>query len=224
MVSRLKTFVEQNQPTGNRLKMDVSGATLQMPKSVDTSQVQEPWWSVAGDDKKSVNKRLDEFMYTLLFSEYDEIVVAGHSHLFRDCFRKYLGEDAVKKDATLCKNIIKQKIQNAGVVKLELPDILGGGETDVLLKLSYGVSLSDIAPIRSVALFGGSKLTGSSGTNVVKEQFSSSGFGEGGAASKEERKGLLAACCQQKADRKDEIAFDSNGDGANSNNAVGKSY
>ncbi len=66
-----------------------------MPKSVDVSQVQEPWWSVSGDDKKSVNKRLDEFMFTLLFSEYDEIVVAGHSHLFRDCFRKFLGASAI---------------------------------------------------------------------------------------------------------------------------------
>lgn len=200
-----------------------------MPKSVDTSQVKEEWWSAGGDDKKSVNKRLDEFMYTLLFSEYESIVVAGHSHLFRDVFRKYLGEKAVNENAVLCKDIIKQKIENAGCIKLEISDVLGagvgsGGDVDMLFKLANGVSLSDIAPIQSIALFGGSKLTGKTGTNVVKEQFSSSGFGEGGAASKEEKKGLLAACCNQRADRTGEIAFDSNGNNANAAAEVGKSY
>ncbi len=121
---------------------------------------------------------------------------------------------------------MKQKIQNAGVVKLEIPDVLS--DVAMLEKLSYGVSLSDIAPIQSVCLFGGSKLTGKTGTNVVKEQFSSSGFGEGGAATKEEKKGLLHACCNQQVDRSGEIAFDTNG---MENNAivdeetkVGKSY
>ncbi|CAD7953363.1 unnamed protein product [Amoebophrya sp. A25] len=99
---------------------------------VDTKQVQQPWWTSWADSRSDLLRRLDDFMCQLIYSPYDNIAVVGHSHFFREIFRNYIhnelftvegrSDDAMKEDhkKTLIKKLCKDKISNAGMLKLTL--------------------------------------------------------------------------------------------------------
>lgn len=74
---------------------------------IDLNDNFEQWWTDGGDNKKLVNRRLDEFMALVKYGHDNtlpvsadtnsnaNVVVVGHSHFFRDVFRKFVNLDVI---------------------------------------------------------------------------------------------------------------------------------
>ena len=75
-----------------------------------------PRWNTWGDTPATIQQRMDEFLCQLAFSPHDNIVVVGHSHFFREVFRKYIHPDFEQQHATFVQELRKKTLSNAGVV------------------------------------------------------------------------------------------------------------
>jgi len=91
-------------------------------------EVQEQWWHA--DSKESMtqlDQRLDDFMAQLLYTPHHSVVVVGHSHFFREVFRRYLSEDFCRRRPGFVKQLQHRKLMNCGVARLEMDPSLPDG-------------------------------------------------------------------------------------------------
>jgi len=110
----------------------------------DVRDVEGIWWEeAASENKDQLQVRLDEFMSQLLYSPHQSVVVVGHSHFFREVFRRYLSSDFKDQNNKLATEITKQKLMNCGVARLELDPTRGvGGEPIMNVQLVLETTLS----------------------------------------------------------------------------------
>jgi len=110
----------------------------------DVRDVEGIWWEeAASENKDQLQVRMDEFMSQLLYSPHQSVVVVGHSHFFREVFRRYLSSDFKDQNNKLATEITKQKLMNCGVARLELDPTRGvGGEPIMNVQLVLETTLS----------------------------------------------------------------------------------
>eukprot|EP00392_Amoebophrya_sp_AT5.2_P004669 g4677.t1 len=102
------------------------GKSVENEVAFDLSQVQHPWWTEWADGEKAIDRRLEEFRDQLIYAEEEADdatgkvqVVVGHSHFFREFFRKFLSEDS-ETESGLLRDLRKKKLSNAGMARVEL--------------------------------------------------------------------------------------------------------
>lgn len=91
---------------------------------LELGQVQNKWWLGEKEGEKHVEERIAELLYQVRFCSAASIVLVGHSHYFREAFRRFCVDGCQLTDAsggaldaaTLC----SKKLSNAGIVKCEL--------------------------------------------------------------------------------------------------------
>lgn len=84
----------------------------------DVQEVQEEWWCISqSDSKEELEGRLNDFMSQLLYTPHRTVVVVGHSHFFRAVLQNFLSKDL---PPDVYQNFTKNKIDNCGVLRLEL--------------------------------------------------------------------------------------------------------
>jgi len=90
----------------------------------DAQEVSSQWWH--GDAKESAGQleiRLNEFMSQLLYTPHQVLVVVGHSHFFREIFRRYLSMEFRCQNPEFVSALQRGKLMNCGVAMLQLdPD------------------------------------------------------------------------------------------------------
>lgn len=87
----------------------------------DVQEVEDRWWfEGAAESQAQLDKRLEEFVAQLLYSPHRSIIVVGHSHFFRSLMRGFLCDDFKHRCSDLADSLTNKKLQNCGVVRLEL--------------------------------------------------------------------------------------------------------
>ncbi|CAJ1461969.1 unnamed protein product [Effrenium voratum] len=87
----------------------------------DLQEVEDKSWQTSASTAETANQlqgRLEEFMYQLLFSCHDSIVVFGHSLFFQQLMRRFFAADY--RPNALAQRLSFGKLPNCGVVRLEL--------------------------------------------------------------------------------------------------------
>eukprot|EP00929_Paragymnodinium_shiwhaense_P090817 TRINITY_DN50915_c0_g1_i1.p1 TRINITY_DN50915_c0_g1~~TRINITY_DN50915_c0_g1_i1.p1 ORF type:complete len:471 (+),score=82.50 TRINITY_DN50915_c0_g1_i1:113-1525(+) len=108
----------------------------------DTLEVEKEWWHRGRrETAEQLEHRLDEFMFQLLYSPHETIVVVGHSHFFRAVFARYLSRCFHEERPDMAKELTKKKLQNCGVARLTLdPSAVDDGpivEADLVLDTKF---------------------------------------------------------------------------------------
>lgn len=94
----------------------------------DTSDVEDQWWFEGmAESSGELKARLQEFMSQLLYSPHRSAVVVGHSHFFRAVFKAFLGDDFFAENKELASALVRKKLQNCGVARVELDPRRGTG-------------------------------------------------------------------------------------------------
>lgn len=87
----------------------------------DTQEVQDRWWcEEQAESPERLNQRLEEFLSQLLCFPATVVVVVGHSHFFRSFFQRFLSEEFRVRQPAFAQQLAKSKLNNCGVVRLEL--------------------------------------------------------------------------------------------------------
>lgn len=119
----------------------------------DVRDAEEEWWCPENSDsKKELGHRLDDFISQLLYTPHRTAVVVGHSHFFREVYRKFLSAEWERSNVKFSKELKQGKMDNCGVVRVEL---------DAARELSDG-------PIVSAELVLGSKQISDGGNPLLK--------------------------------------------------------
>ncbi|CAE7441215.1 EXD3 [Symbiodinium natans] len=85
----------------------------------DLEEVQERWWPEGqAESTAQMKARMQEFMYQLLFSSQECLVVFGHSLFFQQLMREFMSEDVRRSETGQL--LSKSKLPNCGVVRLDL--------------------------------------------------------------------------------------------------------
>jgi len=87
---------------------------------VDITEVQHKWWNENAENNATVTARMHDFLAQLRYSEEASILVAGHSHYFREIFHDFIHDDFAAANAELAKSLGKLKLMNAGVARVEM--------------------------------------------------------------------------------------------------------
>ena len=68
-------------------------------------QVEEEWWTKGADAEKheSMEERMDELLYQTEHCPSDKIVIVGHSHFYRELFRRHIHPAYYQRDAEFCR-------------------------------------------------------------------------------------------------------------------------
>lgn len=95
----------------------------------DAEEVSDQWWHGAHKESAvQLEIRLNEFMSHLLYTPHHVIVVVGHSHFFREIFRRYLSQEFRDYDPNFVTELQSGKLMNCGVAMLQLdPDLASSG-------------------------------------------------------------------------------------------------
>lgn len=143
--------------TGAALKKGVAAETAKLysdaPERAETlnrvelglSQVQNKWWLGSKESEPAVYERIAELLSQVRYSNFESQVLVGHSHYFREMFRKFASGSCVLLDAEgkamEKEEMCAKKLSNAGIAKVVLDF---GADAD--------------APLMSVQLLFGTKL------------------------------------------------------------------
>ena len=86
--------------------------------SVDPGEVEEEWWTKGADAESdsSAEMRLDELLHQAEHCAADKIVMVGHSHFYREFFRRYLHPTYWHTDPLYSKLLQTKSIPNCSVV------------------------------------------------------------------------------------------------------------
>jgi len=85
----------------------------------DVEEVQERWWPEGqAESTGQLKARMREFMYQLLFSSQESLVIFGHSLFFQQLMREFLSDDVRK--SVVGQQLSKSKLPNCGVVRLQV--------------------------------------------------------------------------------------------------------
>mmetsp|Transcript_133205 Transcript_133205/g.385439 ORF Transcript_133205/g.385439 Transcript_133205/m.385439 type:complete len:473 (-) Transcript_133205:77-1495(-) len=87
----------------------------------NTEQVEEQWWTDGqSESKEEMQVRARDFMNQLLYAPQKAIVVVGHSLFFRHVVSTYLSDDFRSQASELARNLSAEKLENCGVLRLEV--------------------------------------------------------------------------------------------------------
>jgi len=85
----------------------------------DVEEVQERWWPEGqAESTGQLKARMREFMYQLLFSSQESLVIFGHSLFFQQLMREFMSDDVRK--SVVGQQLSKSKLPNCGVVRLQV--------------------------------------------------------------------------------------------------------
>ena len=87
---------------------------------VDPIEVEEEWWTEGAEDKESVTERLNEFLHQVEHSPAKTMVVVGHSHFFREVFRRFLHPAFFQHDPQLARTLQTKSVPNCSVLCCDL--------------------------------------------------------------------------------------------------------
>jgi len=87
--------------------------------SVDPTEVEDEWWNEGAEDDFSLTSRLDELLHQAEHSAAETIVLVGHSHFFREVFRRFLHPTFHLTDPHLARTLQSKSIPNCTVLACE---------------------------------------------------------------------------------------------------------
>ena len=87
---------------------------------VDAIEVEEEWWTEGAEDSESVTQRLNEFLHQVEHSPAKTIVVVGHSHFYRELFRRFLHPAFFQHDPQLARTLQTKSVPNCSVLCCDL--------------------------------------------------------------------------------------------------------
>jgi broad specificity phosphatase PhoE len=108
----------------------------------DTQEVEDRWWQHGlAESDDALQARLNEFMAQLLYSPHRTIVVVGHSHFFRACFKRFLAPHGSDVASGLAEDLHKHLLPNCGVARLMLDAVRNPEQPILSVELLFGAKL-----------------------------------------------------------------------------------
>lgn len=87
----------------------------------DTEEIQDRWWcETSSENSAQLLVRLKEFMSQLLYLPVKSAIVVGHSYHIRAVLKAFMSPEFRKKQPQLARQLETQKVQNCGVVRIDL--------------------------------------------------------------------------------------------------------
>eukprot|EP01006_Ploeotia_vitrea_P046375 TRINITY_DN67022_c10_g2_i1.p1 TRINITY_DN67022_c10_g2~~TRINITY_DN67022_c10_g2_i1.p1 ORF type:complete len:403 (+),score=22.71 TRINITY_DN67022_c10_g2_i1:68-1210(+) len=87
---------------------------------IDTFEVKNKWWNDSQESEQELQLRLDEFLAQLRYCKDESIIVVGHSHFFREVFRRCLDKQYVERDQEFTTSLQTTTLQNCAVAAVTM--------------------------------------------------------------------------------------------------------
>lgn len=101
-------------------RADVWKSIVSMTRFIDAADTTDEWWSESQEEAAEVTQRMRDLMQVLQYDDHENIIVVGHSHFFRELFKKYLSKDFETKQPQVASDLKFDVLSNCSVIQTSI--------------------------------------------------------------------------------------------------------